>query len=308
MFVQSSDLLESQDISDSSLSIVDTSHPRKKRCRSIKKIALRTYNYITHKSTTNLRNHLKEHEIYQHNYKNFLNENNEIQNPPTCQTMNTEITSIDDSKQRRITCRLIIFIICDVQPLCILKCILFKELIAIYPTINLIYPYMRLLKQNFAPTGNNTIDDYIDSVYGPALSENIDKTDETDKADSSTDNLSGLLDKVKATIYLSLDELWDIPEETALLAPILDPRLKGLRFVDQTERINIQEKLKTKYQKLKDNQDNILSTTQDINDDANVVTMFDNMWAPTQEIIQAEENEVSHYIYLPEAKPTDDPL
>lgn len=105
MSAQSPNPLESHDISDSSLSTVDTSCPRKKRRRTTKKVTRRSYvhhffqegtspeavqcricianskeahNYITHKSTTNLRNHLKEHEIYHHNYKNFLDKNNEV--------------------------------------------------------------------------------------------------------------------------------------------------------------------------------------------------------------------------------------
>ncbi|CAG8782617.1 9020_t:CDS:2, partial [Racocetra fulgida] len=147
--------------------------------------------------------------------------------------------------------------------------------------------------------------DYIDLVYGPALSENIDETNETDEAeetDSSTNsniedseassdnycdskNICHKIrknksqDKVKAAIYLSLDEWWDIPEEIAVLAMILDPRLKGLRFVDQDERISIQEKLKKKYQDLINNQDNILSAPQNIfvnqNNDTNADIMFD---------------------------------
>ncbi|CAG8813914.1 988_t:CDS:2, partial [Racocetra fulgida] len=134
MSAQSSNPLEFQDVSNSNLSTEDISCPRKKRRRSTKKIARCSYvyyffkegtssetvqcklyianskeahNYITHSSTTNLRNHLKEHEIYQNNYKNFLDKNNNIQNPTTRQTTNTEITPINASKQRRITCRLV---------------------------------------------------------------------------------------------------------------------------------------------------------------------------------------------------------
>ncbi|CAG8685219.1 21765_t:CDS:1, partial [Racocetra persica] len=121
-------------------------------------------------------------------------------------------------------------------------------------------------------------------------------------------DLSELLNKIKATIYLSLDELWDILEETVVLATILDPRFKGLRFVNQNKHIDIQEKLRNKYQELKDNQDNILSATQDINNDTNIDLIFNNMWAPTREIIQTEKNEISHYMYLLEAKPIDNPL
>ncbi|CAG8796635.1 23034_t:CDS:1, partial [Dentiscutata erythropus] len=94
-------LSDSSQTYDTSLSIVNTSSPKRKRHRITKTIALRSfvhffkkenktaqckvcianskepYKYITHSSTTNLRNHLEEHEIYKHNYKNFLDENNE---------------------------------------------------------------------------------------------------------------------------------------------------------------------------------------------------------------------------------------
>ncbi|CAG8806642.1 10478_t:CDS:2, partial [Racocetra persica] len=191
-----------------------------------------------------------------------------------------------------------------------------------YPMINLIYPYMYLLKRRFAPTGGNTIDSYMDLIYGPISSED---TDETNDIDSNTDSsaedsastsgtyqrskktyskirknnnkakhnsckrkreyrrgrgrgrgrkqeprreydhnysydsqqeseynqdFTGLVEKFQAAIYLSLDELWNVPDEIALLATILDPRLKGLRFVNQNERINIQEKLRVKYEEL----------------------------------------------------------
>ncbi|CAG8825381.1 19504_t:CDS:1, partial [Cetraspora pellucida] len=53
---------------------------------------------------------------------------------------------------------------------------------AMYPTISLIYPYMQLLKQKFAPTGNNTINDYMNLIYGP---EDIDTTDKTDNSTNS---------------------------------------------------------------------------------------------------------------------------
>ncbi|CAG8762182.1 12583_t:CDS:2, partial [Racocetra fulgida] len=54
-----------------------------------------------------------------------------------------------------------------------------------YPTINLIYSYMYLLKQRLSPTGNNTIESYLDLIYGPVLSED---TNEINNIDSSTDS------------------------------------------------------------------------------------------------------------------------
>ncbi|CAG8551647.1 5098_t:CDS:2 [Dentiscutata erythropus] len=41
-----------------------------------------------------------------------------------------------------------------------------------------------------------------------------------------------LLEKMHATIYLSLDELWSIPNKVGLKALLLDPRLKLLPFAN----------------------------------------------------------------------------
>ncbi|CAG8801707.1 18667_t:CDS:2, partial [Racocetra persica] len=55
---------------------------------------------------------------------------------------------------------------------------------------------------------------------------------------------SGLLDNVRAAIYLSLDELWCVPNDIALVASILDPRMKSLRFTTDTQRTNTRIKLR----------------------------------------------------------------
>ncbi|CAG8845262.1 45076_t:CDS:1, partial [Gigaspora margarita] len=35
-----------------------------------------------------------------------------------------------------------------------------------YSTINLVYPYMELLKKRFAPSSEKTVDNYLDLIYG----------------------------------------------------------------------------------------------------------------------------------------------
>ena len=43
-------------------------------------------------------------------------------------------------------------------------------------------------------------------------------------------NTTGLIQKVRAAIYLSLDELWSFPTDTALIATFLDPRFKHFKW------------------------------------------------------------------------------
>lgn len=160
-----------------------------------------------------------------------------------------------------------------------------------YPTLNLVYPYMELLKKGFAPKNNETVETYINLIYG----ENY-EDDEDDEEDDEIDNIPtagtrqhwqyahrqfrqkmksihvkrqvrqrrnknktqsdnteledlnpnrveylppvstvGLLQKVRAAIYLSMDELWAVPTDTALVATFLDPRFKHFNWSIATE-------------------------------------------------------------------------
>jgi len=64
---------------------------------------------------------------------------------------------------------------------------------------------------------------------------------------------AGLLERVRATIYLSLDELWSIPTDTALIATFLDPRFKHFKWATNGERDKAKQLVKTLYDELKVN-------------------------------------------------------
>src|SRR3954469_13153736 len=64
---------------------------------------------------------------------------------------------------------------------------------------------------------------------------------------------TGLLDRVRAAIYLSLDELWSVPTDTALIATFLDPRFKHFNWTTNGERDKAYKLVKTLYNDLKVN-------------------------------------------------------
>ncbi|CAG8795647.1 25900_t:CDS:2, partial [Dentiscutata erythropus] len=107
-----------------------------------------------------------------------------------------------------------------------------------YPTLNLVYPYIRILKNKFASISEEgeSLESWLDLIYS------LEKLDTTDESSLSSDNeanipsagnrqqwqytyrsvyrqylppanCSGLLEKARAAIFLSLDELWSISDE-----------------------------------------------------------------------------------------------
>ncbi|CAG8769370.1 13228_t:CDS:2, partial [Acaulospora morrowiae] len=63
---------------------------------------------------------------------------------------------------------------------------------------------------------------------------------------------TGMIEKVRATIYLSLDELWSVPTDNALIATFLDPRFKHFNWTTNGERDKTQQLVKALYDTLKE--------------------------------------------------------
>ncbi|CAI2197845.1 9215_t:CDS:1, partial [Funneliformis geosporum] len=101
-----------------------------------------------------------------------------------------------------------------------------------------------------------------------------------------------LLKVVRAAIYLSLDKLWDVPNELSLIATILDPRLKNFRFINNSDRreqiVQAETCLKGLYIELKQKLTNLEeireeSSTPIIVEDDDI---FANMWISDQQFTQ----------------------
>ncbi|CAG8663355.1 16000_t:CDS:2 [Cetraspora pellucida] len=147
----------------------------------------------------------------------------------------------------------------------------------------------------FAPRVENdeTIDSYLDIIYGPLIVENsLENIDNSSDSSSTSDNddiptagnrrhwrhvsqqfkqqmkntysrsrgqgrvnTKNLIQKVRAAIYLSLDKLWESPNESSLIAMILDPRMKNFSFINGSEhaeqRTQTEHLLRNLYTQLK---------------------------------------------------------
>ncbi|CAG8770445.1 6391_t:CDS:10, partial [Gigaspora margarita] len=103
-----------------------------------------------------------------------------------------------------------------------------------YCTLSLVHSYIELLKKSFEPNSEKgeTYDTYLDLIYGPQIESNNEVIEESDSSTSEDNgipsgdsfeknvddfnhveyllaaNTVGLLQKVRAAIFLSLEELW----------------------------------------------------------------------------------------------------
>lgn len=169
-----------------------------------------------------------------------------------------------------------------------------------YPTLSLVYPYMELLKKKFAPKDNESVQTYINLIYGESYEDDDDSVTDDDiptagarqhwqyahrqfcqkmknthvqgqnirnqvrSSNTELDNLdpnrveylpsistNGLLQKVRAAIYLSMDELWAVPTDIALVATFLDPRFKHFHWSTEENRNEAQRLVLILYEELK---------------------------------------------------------
>ncbi len=119
---------------------------------------------------------------------------------------------------------------------------------------------------------------------------------------------TGLLERVRAAIYLSLNELWSVPSDNALIATFLDPRFKHFNWAANSERDKAYQLVKTLYDALKVNlhiSDDIDDRNQDDDDDGD---FFRELEGDDTQTNTDDDDEVLRYAKLGNIKVKDDPL
>ena len=73
----------------------------------------------------------------------------------------------------------------------------------------------------------------------------------------------GMLQKVRAAIFLSLDELWLVPSNIALIATFLDPRFKTFDWYKGDSKDEAEKLVRELYNNAKNDLQPIISDTSD---------------------------------------------
>jgi len=119
-------------------------------------------------------------------------------------------------------------------------------------------------------------------------------------------NTEGLLQKVRATIFLSLDELWPVPSNIMLIATFLDPRFKNFDWSNGDNK----DEAKELVQELYDDAKKDLLPRNSINSDISFSDDDDDIF----NILKGKErnvkdvNEVVLYLQQKQIRLKDDPL
>jgi hypothetical protein len=126
--------------------------------------------------------------------------------------------------------------------------------------------------------------------------------------------ITNLLKKVKASIYLSMKQYWEVPKLVGMIAAILDLRLKGLKFVgNDTIKSQTIEKLRDLYsdEQLRNELDptgnpSIWRNTTTISSSNSIITALFDDDKDDNEVVDV--NEVDAYLSLQISKQKCDPL
>ncbi|EXX77318.1 hypothetical protein RirG_024890 [Rhizophagus irregularis DAOM 197198w] len=120
-------------------------------------------------------------------------------------------------------------------------------------------------------------------------------------------NTEGLLQKVRAAIYLSLDELWPVPSNIMLVATFLDPRFKNFDWCNGNDKDEAKELVQVLYNDAKkdisprDSINSIITSSSDDDDD-----IFKALKGKETNV--RDDDEVVLYLQQKQIRLKDDPL
>src|SRR4051794_25355400 len=123
-------------------------------------------------------------------------------------------------------------------------------------------------------------------------------------------NTEGLLQKVRAAIFLSLDELWLVPSNIALIATFLDPRFKTFDWCKGDSKDEAEKLVRELYNRAKSDLPPIISNTSDplpSDDDDDIFKVLKGNTRNTEDEAEAAD-ELVLYLQKKQIRLKDDPL
>jgi hypothetical protein len=120
-------------------------------------------------------------------------------------------------------------------------------------------------------------------------------------------NTEGLLQRVRAAIYLSLDELWPAPSNVMLIATFLDPRFKNFDWCNSDGKDEAKELIQELYNDAKKDllsRNSISSVISSSDDDDDIFKSL----KVKETNVRGDDDEVALYLQQKQIRLKDDPL
>ncbi|GES83504.1 zinc finger BED domain-containing protein 4-like [Rhizophagus clarus] len=189
-----------------------------------------------------------------------------------------------------------------------------------YATMSYIYPGIARLKKRFRPTiefNNNNLDlETNDDAFEDHQFEEVDEDDEPEarrKIKINTPvNTSDLLNNIKVNLYKALEKYYEIIEKEALVATLLDPRKKKMKFADENEKEFAKNSLYEVYELAK----NDTNIQQELHKPKPKKRKLSKGYVYKESLFsddeyddtQTEDNEIERYLVMTQIQSDQDPL
>jgi hAT family C-terminal dimerisation region len=190
-----------------------------------------------------------------------------------------------------------------------------------YATMSYMYPGIAKLKKRFCPAtelNNNNLDlETNNHAFEEHQFEEADEDDEPEarrKIKINTPvNTNGLLDKIKANLYKALEIYYEVIEKEALIAVLLDPRQKKMKFADNDQKEIAKASLNEAYELAK-NDANIQQESCGPKPKKRKISKAriykKSLFSDDDELhdAQIDDNEIERYLVMAQIQSDQDPL
>ena len=113
---------------------------------------------------------------------------------------------------------------------------------------------------------------------------------------------NNLIEKVKSALYIAMKHYWNVPQDEAMVATLLDPRCKSLSFASESQRTRAKNILREKAEEAKQDLGTVGAVRSQSPDNPLLRSIFTNRYRPER------RSEVDEYLMIEEIGLATDPF